>query len=194
MKKLLSSVLIGILCLSVVAQESSKGLNVPGVAPNFMAKDQAGNSVQLSELIKKGPVVVVFYRGQWCPYCNRQLKRLEDSLNLLKEKGAMLVAVTPEKPENIKKTIVKTKASYPILYDEGLKIMKMYEVAYNVDTATIQRYKKFGIDFNEANGSNGAILPVPAVYIINKEGKLVYKFFDADYTKRPSVKELMEYL
>ena len=153
-----------------------------------------GNSVQLSELIKKGPVVVVFYRGQWCPYCNRQLKRLEDSLNLLKEKGAMLVAVTPEKPENIKKTIVKTKASYPILYDEGLKIMKMYEVAYNVDTATIQRYKKFGIDFNEANGSNGAILPVPAVYIINKEGKLVYKFFDADYTKRPSVKELMEYL
>ena len=177
------------------AQNEPKGLNVNDKAPEFSAVDQNGKSFELKKELKKGAVVLVFYRGQWCPYCNRQLKELEDSLSLMTGKGASLVAVTPEKSENISKTIEKTKASYPILYDDGLKIMKSYDVAFAVDEKTIEKYKGYGIDFTKANGDiNGANLPVPAVYIINKEGKVVYRYFDKNYTKRASVAEILQYL
>lgn len=194
MKKLIISlgVLIGATTLN--AQDGPKGLNVNDKAPEFSAKNQDGKAISLKEKLKTGPVVLVFYRGQWCPYCNRELKNLQDSLSLITAKGATLIAVTPEKPENINKTIEKTKAAYPVLFDEGLKIMKSYDVAFAVDAKTIEKYKGYGIDFNEANGNNGANLPVPAVYIINKKGEIIYKYFDADYRKRPSVKDLLDQL
>jgi peroxiredoxin len=75
----------------------------------------------LKDLLKEGKVVLVFYRGEWCPYCNKELSRLQDSLQLIKDKGATLVAVSPEKPENVLKTVEKTKAEYSILYDEGFE-------------------------------------------------------------------------
>ena len=178
----------------VIAQLSPKGIQVNQKAPDFTAKDQNGKKVSLKNELKKGPVVVVFYRGQWCPYCNRQLKALQDSLSFIREKGATLIAVSPEKPDNISKTIEKTKATYSVLFDDSLKIMKSYDVAYNVDSTTIEKYRKFGIDFYDANGNNGATLPVPAVYIINMEGVIVFKHFDPDYRKRVSVQEILLHL
>ena len=139
-------------------------------------------------------MVLVFYRGHWCPYCNRQLKRLEDSLYLIKEKGATLVAVTPEKPENISLTVEKTKAEYHILHDEGLKIMKAYEVDFEVQENTIKRYRNTGIDLEKINGKDWKFLPVPAVYVIDKEANITYRFFESDYKKRPSVKEILKNL
>ncbi len=177
-----------------MAQTVAKGLNINDKAPDFKAKDQTGKKISLAKQIKNGSVVVIFYRGQWCPYCNKQLKALEDSLSLLTAKGASVIGVSPEKPENITKTIEKTKASFPIVHDKGLKIMKAYDVSFGVDAATVEKYKGYGIDFEQANGTNGANLPVPAVYIINKEGKITYRFFDTDYRKRPSVAELLNNL
>jgi len=194
MKKLILSLGVLIVAINLSAQEGPKGLNVNDKAPEFSAKNQDGKPISLKEKLKTGSVVLLFYRGEWCPYCNRELKNLEDSLSLITAKGATLIAVTPEKPENIRKTIEKTKATYPVLFDEGLKIMKSYDVAFAVDPKTIEKYKGYGIDFNEVNGSNGASLPVPAVYIINKKGEIIYKYFDADYRKRPSVKDLLDHL
>ena len=176
------------------AQEGPKGLAVNSMAPDFKAADQHGKSISLSAQLKKGPVVLVFYRGQWCPYCNKELKALEDSMMLLTAKGASLIAVSPEKQENITKTIEKTKADFPILHDDGLTIMKNYDVAYTVDDAMLEKYKKYGIDFTVANGDNGAHLPVPAVYVISQEGKIVYRYFEPDYRKRPSVAEISSHL
>ncbi len=195
MKQLLSLSLAFLMTLALSAQNGPKGLNLNDKAPDFSAKDQHGTTVSLSGELKKGSVVLVFYRGQWCPYCNRQLKQLEDSLSLIQEKGATVLTITPEVQENIEKTITKTKASYSILHDEGLQIMKSYDVAFQVDDKTIEAYKKYGIDFMAANGqANGAHLPVPAVYVINKEGKIVYKYFDKDYRKRSSVKDILTHL
>jgi len=194
MKRLLLLSALVIATLASTAQDKPKGLNVDEKAPAFTAKDQQGKKVSLADQLKKGPVVLVFYRGQWCPYCNKQLKKLEDSLSLITAKGATLIAVTPEKQENISKTIEKTKASYPILFDDGLKIMKSYDVAFAVDDKTIEKYKSYGIDFNEVNGSNGAYLPVPAVYVINKDGLIVFKHFDPNYTKRASVQDILDHL
>ncbi|MDE3145005.1 MAG: AhpC/TSA family protein, partial [Bacteroidota bacterium] len=173
--------------ISSIAQITAKGLQVNDKAPLFSAIDQNGKNILLKDELKKGTVVIVFYRGQWCPYCNRQLKKLEDSLSFIKSKGATLLAITPEKPENILKTIEKTKASYSVLFDDGLKIMKQYDVAFTVDDNTLEKYKKWGIDLKVANGTNGNVLPVPAVYIINKQGIIIYKHFDPDYKQRASV-------
>ena len=176
------------------AQNKSEGLRINDKAPDFTAVDQKGEKVNLKKQLKKGNVVLIFYRGQWCPYCNKQLKQLEDSIDFIKAKGATVLAITPEVPENISKTIAKTNASYSVLYDEGLKIMNAYKVAFQVEAKTVEKYKGYGVDFLKANGSNGANLPVPAVYIISKKGKIIYRFFEVDYTKRPSVKTILDHL
>jgi peroxiredoxin len=194
MKKIIFTLSVVMTALAIHAQNAPKGLNVNDKAPLFSAKNQEGKLISLQEKIKSGPVILIFYRGQWCPYCNRQLKNLEDSLALLTAKNATLIAVTPEKTENINKTIEKTKATYPVLFDDSLKIMKSYDVAFAVDQKMKERYKGYGVDFDEVNGTNGANLPVPAVYIINKKGEIIYKFFDTDYRKRPSVKEILDHL
>ncbi|MBS4043235.1 MAG: AhpC/TSA family protein [Chitinophagaceae bacterium] len=194
MKNIVQLIIIILCSTSLAAQEYPNGLQVNDEAPAFSAVDQNGTLIELKDVLTKGNVVMIFYRGQWCPHCNRQLKALEDSLQYFVSKKAQLIAITPEKPDNITKSIFKTKASFPILYDDGLKIMKSYKVDFAVDEKTIVKYKNYGIDFNEANGSNGANLPVPAVYIINQEGKIIYKYFDIDYKKRPSVAELLKHL
>jgi peroxiredoxin len=194
MKSLYIIIVNLLLSLAVIAQAAPQGIRVNDKAPDFIAKDQNGKNISLKNELKKGAVVVVFYRGQWCPYCNRQLKALQDSLSFIKEKGATLIAVSPEKPSNISKTIDKTKATYPILFDDSLKIMKSYDVAYRVDNTNIKKYKKFGIDFYDVNGSNGATLPVPTVYIINKEGVIIFKHFDPDFRKRVSVQDILLHL
>jgi peroxiredoxin len=194
MKKILAFVfLLGSLNI-VSAQEAPEGLFIASKAPDFKAKDQNGAEVQLKDLLKKGKVVLVFYRGYWCPYCNKELKRLEDSLQLIKDKGATLVAISPEIPGNIDSTVKKTGAEFSILHDKDLKIMKAYNVLYAVPENTVTRYRNAGLDFNKLNGANGANLPVPAVYIIDKEANITYRFFDQDYKKRPSVKELLDNL
>lgn len=179
---------------SLLVQEGPKGLSMGTKAPLFTGKDQHGKAVELQSLLQKGPVVLLFYRGQWCPYCNRQLSGVADSLEMITGKGATVVAVTPEKSENIDKTIVKTKATYTILQDEDLKVMKAYDVAYTVDKDLNGKLKNYGIDLSVANGKNGANLPVPAVYIIDRSGHITYRYFNPDYTKRTSVAEILEHL
>ena len=191
MKRLL--ILFSLLIQGVVlcAQEKPEGLFLGSKAPDFKGKDQYQLDVRLKELLKKGKVVLVFYRGYWCPYCNKELARFQDSLQMIKDKGATLVAVTPEKPENITKTLEKTKAEYSILFDDGLKIIKAYDVDFEVQENVLTRYRNSGIDIESNNGINGKWLPVPAVFIIDKESTVTYRFFEPDYKKRPSVKEIL---
>jgi peroxiredoxin len=191
---LLASLLFSTILLAQMDTNKPVGLKVGDVAPPIDALDQNGNKVTLQESLKKGDVVLVFYRGQWCPYCNKQLSKISDSLSFIKAKGASVFTITPETNENIKKTISKTKATYPILEDKGLAIMKSYKVSFEVDENTITKYKKYGIDFTKANGENGANLPVPATYIVGKDGKIKYAFFDMDYSKRASVLEILNNL
>jgi peroxiredoxin len=176
---------------NICAQEAPEGLFIASKAPDFKAKDQNGAEIRLKDVLKQGKVVLVFYRGQWCPYCNRQLKKLEDSLQLIKDKGATLIAVSPEKPESLAKTVEKSSLTYSVIYDENLKIMKAYDVEYEVPENTLTRYRNGGLDIEENNGKNGKYLPVPAVYIIDKEGNITYRFFDSDYKKRPEVKTIL---
>src|SRR6266516_8059946 len=108
MKRILFAFLLGFITIGLHAQEKPEGLFINSKAPDFKGKDQNGKEINLKDLRKTGPVVLVFYRGYWCPYCNKYLKTLEDSLDQIKEKGAQLVAISPEKDSGVSKTIEKT--------------------------------------------------------------------------------------
>jgi peroxiredoxin len=194
MKYFIITILYFLLSATIVVSQTPQGMQVNDMAPDFIGKDQNDKTISLKAELQKGYVVLVFYRGEWCPYCNRYLKELEESLGQIAAKGATVIAVTPEVDEYIDMSIEKTNASFSILHDEGLKIMKSYDVAYQLDDKTVNKYKKFKIDLNVINGPvNSTSLPVPAVYVINKQGKIVYKFFDPDYSVRAPVKTILEY-
>ncbi len=166
----------------------AKALTVGAVAPAFKATTAEGQPIELRQLLKKGPVVLYFYRGQWCPYCNKQLSELQDSLQALTRKGAQVVVVSPETQENVAKTVDKTKATFPIIHDQNFAIMRAYGTAFTLDDATAAKYRGYGLDLQKANGATQDVLPVPATYVIGRNGKIKYVFFDADYRRRASVR------
>ncbi|HEX2608984.1 MAG TPA: peroxiredoxin-like family protein [Flavisolibacter sp.] len=194
MKKLLTALTFVFSILTGFSQDKPEGLFINSKAPEFKVKDQSGKEVSLKEMRKKGPVVILFYRGNWCPYCNKELKRFQDSLQYITAKGAQVVAITPEAQEGIDSTIAKTGASFPILYDEEAKIAKSYSVAFQPEEKVVGRYKSFGTDLMKINNQKVVTLPVPAVYVVNKEGSITFRYFDADYRKRVSVRDVLEAL
>ncbi len=177
-----------------LGQSQTSKYQIGDLAPNFVGQDQFGNKIELNETLKKSPVVLMFYRGYWCPYCNKQLAQLEDSLSFITDKGGVVIAVTPEQPEGIKKTIEKTGASFLIIHDKDLKIMKEYGISFEMEETLLKRYKKKGLMVEENNGANGPNLPVPATYIINTDGRILYAFYDPDYKNRATVRKILENL
>src|ERR1700743_2073601 len=147
MKKLLLIVFALAFGLNVSAQT---GLKQGDKAPEFIGADNSGKKLDLKDLLKNHKTVVLFfYRGQWCPYCNKQISQLQDSLQLLTSKGAYVVGVTPETWENIKQTANKTNASFSIIQDHDYQIMKPYDVNYTVNDETFAQLKKYGVDLEK---------------------------------------------
>ena len=163
-------------------------------APDFSIKDQNGKTIELDKMLNNGAVVLLFYRGAWCPYCRKQLSELQESLGKITEKNASVIAITPSSEENIKKMVKKTGAKFHIGHDTNGKIMKAYGVDFQIEEKMRKKYLTYGINFNKVNKENGDILPIPAVYVIDKSGKIVYTFFNPDYSKRPSVEEIIKHL
>jgi peroxiredoxin len=192
MKKYLFIMVLAFAGLQLSAQT---GLKKGDDAPAFSTVDNSGKSIDLKTLLKAHKsVVLFFYRGEWCPYCNKHIQQLQDSLQQLSVKGAYVIAVTPETKENISKTIQKTRASFSIVQDKGYSIMKDYKVNYTLDDATVEKYKSFGLDLNKSNGNTDHVLPVPATYVINQSGKIAFVHFNKDYTRRASVNDIMQVL
>ncbi len=171
------------------------GLAIGDKVKDFSTLDQNGNSVQLFKLLKKGKVVIVFYRGQWCPICMPHLKKLQNSLKEIENKGASILIITPEKQENIKKTIVKTSVTIPLIYDKDYKIMENFDVAFvpskwlRIVYNTLLR-----ANLKNAQSDSSQTLPVPATFIIATDGKIEWKHFNRDYKKRASAKKILSQL
>jgi len=192
MKKILLLITVTLFSLNMMAQS---GLKTGAQAPMFTAKDNTGKIIDLKAILNSHKdVVLFFYRGQWCPYCNKHIQQLQDSLQLLTQKGAYVIGITPETGENINKTVQKTKASFSMVQDKGYTIMKAYDVNYVLDLATVTKFKSYGIDLDANNGNTDHVLPVPATYVINKAGKITFVHFDKDYRKRASVASIMAIL
>ena len=172
-----------------------KGLSVNDIAPDFMAENQNGKIVHLYDLLKSNKVVLFFYRGNWCPFCNTYLQDVQDSLQYLLDKQAIVIAVSPEKTENIDKTIDKHDIAFSVLHDPGNKIMIAYNVLFNV-TGMYQTKIKIGkfIDLAGFNDQDKAQLPVPATYVIDKNRKIIYTHFNVDFRQRAPISEILKHL
>ncbi|MEM9820159.1 MAG: peroxiredoxin-like family protein [Bacteroidota bacterium] len=168
------------------------GLELGTLAPDIVAKDQNGEDFKLKTSLEEGPVVLIFYRGYWCGYCNQQLAAFEEELDQLKAKGARVVAISPESTEYAKMTEEKTGSSVSIISDGDQSIMKSYKVAFQVTQDYQDKVKNFvKKGLTEMSNNSAATLPVPATYIIGKDGKISYRFYDPDYSKRASVNDII---
>ena len=172
-----------------------QGLKAGDKAPAFTGYDQKGEMVESKKLLEKGPMVLFFYRGKWCPVCSMYLKNYQDSLNLITDQDVNFIAITPESIENVEQTVKFNNISFTVIYDCQEKIMKDYDVMFNVTKDYQDKIlKTHSTDIAINNGRDAARLPVPATYIINREGMIVAVQFDPDYHKRASVKWIIRNL
>jgi peroxiredoxin len=179
----------------VKSVKECNGLPVGNTVIEFSGTDHNGNEILLSDLLKKGKVVVVFYRGQWCPICMPHLRKLQEDLKKIEDKGASLIIITPEKQENIKKTILKTSITVPIIYDENYKIMQQFDVAFIPNKGLRFMYNTMlRANLKNAQSDDSQTLPVPATFIIDTDGKVIWRHFNRDYKKRSKIKELLNQL
>lgn len=172
-----------------------KGLNVGNNAPEITFTTAENKKETLASYYGKQPVVVIFYRGYWCPVCNKHLTEFAQKAKKIEAAGAKLIAISSESYENVAKTKEQTGADFTIISDADGSIRKSFDVNFKVTEeyqAMIQDKLKASII--ETNANKQADLPVPATFIIDKNGKIVYKQFNPDYTDRASVEDILNNL
>lgn len=170
-----------------------KALNVGDTVIDFNLPDQNGKTVSLSELLENGPVVLTWYRGGWCPYCNMTLAFLQEKLPEFEAANGQLVAVSPELPDSSLSTIEKNELSFTVLSDVGNVVARQYGVVFKLTDAVAQRYQN-GFNLHAYNGDESDELPLAATYVIDIDGIIRYAFLDVDYRNRAEPKDILEVL
>ncbi|MFC1749529.1 peroxiredoxin-like family protein [Pseudomonadota bacterium] len=172
----------------------SNGLQVGATAPGFALPNYDGGERSRADYLAKGSVVLSFYRGSWCPYCNLELGALQAALPEIEALGAQLVAVSPEVPDLSITSVQQHKLAFDVLYDQGNRIAELFGLVMTLPDVLRPIYEKFGIDLPKHNGDSSFTLPLPATYIINPQGRVVYGLVDADYTKRMEPADVLQIL
>jgi len=168
-------------------------LNVGDEAVPFTLKNQTGEEVSLSDLLEDGPVILTWYRGGWCPYCNITLAFLQEKLPEFELAGAQLVALTPELPDSSMSTSEKNELEFDVLSDIGNKVAREYGVVFKLTDDVAARYQK-GFNLHAYNGDETDELPLAATYVIDTDGKIRYAFLDVDYRNRAEPSDIIDVL
>ncbi len=168
------------------------GLKVGDRAPDFALQDEKGNKVSLDESLKEGPVLLVFYRADWCPYCTKHLAEFQDKINGMKDSPANVIAISPQMPKYSKKLSEENKYTFPILYDEDHVAMKDYKVFFRVTPEYNEKILSFKGDYIQTrNGDTDPYMPVPATYLIGQDKRIKYVHYDENYRVRADVDEAL---
>lgn len=162
--------------------------------PDASMQSSDGKEVTIASLYEKRPVVVVFFRGGWCPFCTRHTGELTKAYPEIQALGADLVGISPDTPENSKGNAERNSVPFPLYSDASLQVARAFGLAFKVDDATLTRYNGFGIDLEKASGQQHHALPIPAVYIIDKSGKITFAHSDPDYRQRLDTKTIISEL
>jgi len=170
------------------------GIKLGDVAPDFSLSNALGDSVSLKDELKKGPVVLVFYRGAWCPFCNLHLHALQKNLPQFKQLGAQLITVTPQTPDKSAEQIKKDGLPFEVLSDLKSQVMKDYQLYIELPDDLLAVYKKHGLDIEAYNGKGRAVIPVPGTFVINQQGIVVAKQAETDYKKRMEPADIIKAL
>lgn len=160
-------------------------------APAFALKDPDGNSVSSAELLVAGPLVVSFYRGVWCPYCNMELQALQEALPRFEQLGARLVAISPQTAVNSRKSVRQNALGFPILSDTHNDVAAAFGLRFAMPDYLIELYKSLKNDLPTFNGDPSWTLPMPARYVIGQDGTILYAEVNPDYTRRPEPEDML---
>ena len=178
----------------VASGAASRAKKAGDIAPDFFLKDPEPRAVSSADLLRRGPLVLSFYRGVWCPYCNMELQALEAAKPEFDKYGASLVAISPQTAPNSRKSVRQNKLSLPILSDVKGKISAAFGLRFNLPDYLIELYKQLKNDLPTFNDDPSWTLPMPARYVIGQDGVILYSEVNPDYTRRPEPEDMIPVL
>ena len=171
-----------------------KSIKIGETIPNFSLENAKNEVVNSSDILKNGKMIIAFYRGSWCPYCNLELKALQEKISEFKEKNATLVAISPQSPDNSLTVIEKHHLTFEVLTDKDNVFAKQLGIVFELQDFVLPYYHALGIDLSSFNKNADNSLPIPAVFVVNESSKIIYKFADANYMNRIDIDELLKTL
>jgi peroxiredoxin len=169
-------------------------LKVGDQAPEIVLPNAKGKTVDVGTFLKRGPVIVTFYRGGWCPYCNLELRAFQNILPEIEAAGAGLVAISPEKPDDTLSTAEKNALSFEVLTDVRQKVGRAFGLVYTFSDELKRAYQEFGLNIPATNGADEWALPISATYVIGRDGTINCAYTDPDYRDRADPKEILTFL
>ncbi|SDJ60012.1 peroxiredoxin-like family protein [Chryseobacterium jejuense] len=162
--------------------------------PEFSLPNALGKIINSEDIIKNGKIILAFYRGSWCPYCNLELKSLQDNLSRIKNKGATLIAVSPQSPDHSLSMTEKNNLEFEVLTDIDNNFAKKLGIDFQLQDFVLPYYNGLGIHLSDFNKNEDNTLPVPAVFVVDENRVVTYKFLDVNYMNRLDVEELIQSL
>jgi peroxiredoxin len=178
----------------IAGGQARHALKAGDKAPDFVLNDADGMPVASRDLRAKGPLVLSFYRGVWCPYCNMELQALQAELAAIEARGASLVAISPQTAPNSRRSQRDNKLSFPILSDLKAEVADAFGIRFALPDYLVEVYKSFKNDLPLINDDPSWVLPMPARYVIGTDGIIAYAEVNPDYTQRPDPSELLPVL
>ncbi|WP_458627335.1 peroxiredoxin-like family protein [Winogradskyella sp. PC D3.3] len=176
-------------------EEGKDALKIGDKALDFELPNPQGQLISLSGLLEKGPVVVTFYRGSWCPYCNLQLRALQAKLIEIHALGATLVAISPEVPDDSLTENEINNMDFTVLSDQDAKVASQYGVAWEVPEFLLDHMRvDRQLDLKKINNGNASVLPIPATFILDTDGIVKWSYVNVDYRTRSEPDEIVEVL
>lgn len=179
----------------IASGAAGRALKVGDKAPAFTLNDPDGKPISSAELLAQGPLVVTFYRGVWCPYCNMDLQAIQAALPEIELRGARLVAISPQTAPNSRRSQRENKLSFPILSDPHNEVAAAFGLRFALPDYLVDLYRNvFKNDLAVVNGDGSWTLPMPARFVIGQDGTILYAEVSPDYTRRPDPEELIPVL
>jgi peroxiredoxin len=178
----------------IAGAQAQRARKAGDAMPEFTLRDPDGQSVSSRDLLARGPLVISFYRGVWCPYCNLELQALQEALPEITARGASLVAVSPQTAPNSRKSQRDNKLDFPILSDTNSELAHAFGIRFALSKDLVDLYKSFKNDLPIINDDPSWVLPMPARYVVGTDGIIAYAEVNPDYTRRPDPSELLPVL
>jgi peroxiredoxin len=175
----------------IASGAAARALKAGDKAPAFTLMDPEGRAVSSTDLLKEGVLVVSFYRGVWCPYCNMELQALQAALPEFEAAGARLIAISPQTAPNSRKSLRQNGLSFPILSDPRNEVAAAFGLRFEMPDYLVELYKGLKNDLPAFNGDPGWTLPMPGRYVIGQDGTILYAEVNPDYTRRPEPEDLL---
>jgi peroxiredoxin len=170
---------------------AERALKAGDRAPAFLLSDPDGQPISSGGLLARGPLIISFYRGVWCPYCNMELQALQEALPAFREAGANLVAISPQSPVNSRKSVRTNGLDFPILSDTRNEVAAAFGLRFRLPDDLVELYKSLKNDLPTFNGDDSWTLPMPARYVIGQDGIIRYAEVNPDYTRRPEPLDML---